>query len=113
MKYVVFGPPYGSLEECLKKKKYHFNNLIDMLMFVVDNSSVINDEHTISFNDLSICRYCFDDELKKHIYVICTDRLADENYIEKFGHPRAYKYFIDLDDSLSDISFLEYKSNYN
>ena len=51
MKYVVFGPPYGSLEECLKKKKYHFNNLIDMLMFVVDNSSVINDEHTISFND--------------------------------------------------------------
>ena len=105
MKYVLLGSPYGSFEECLKNKRYHFNTLVDMLMFIENNSSTINGVHVIRFDYLRIKFYGYSFDIKKDLYMITTDKCCGEDYIEMYGRPSAWCYFVCLDDP--EISLTE------
>ena len=105
MKYVLFGKPYGSFEECLKNKKYHFNTLVDMLIFIENNSSTVNGVHVIRFDDLRMKFYGYSFKIKKDLYKITTDKFCGEDNIEMYGCPQVCGYFVCLDDP--EISLTE------
>lgn len=50
----------------------------------------------LNISDLSIIYYCYDDRIKKDVYMIVTNRLGDEDYIKEFGHPCYISYLINI-----------------
>ena len=50
----------------------------------------------LNISDLSIIYYCYDDRIKKDVYMIVTNRLGDEDYIKEFGHPCNISYLITI-----------------
>ena len=93
MRYFIYGNGGGidKVQEELKKPKETFWYIKDVFEKIIKDC-----KGDINIKDLSLHYYCYDPRIKRDVYMICTNRRGEENYIKKYGGPQFMKYLIYL-----------------
>ena len=46
--------------------------------------------------DLSVIYYAYDERIEKDVYMVVTNKMGDEDYIEEYGHPQFVSYLVTI-----------------
>lgn len=95
MRYFTYGNSGGidNIKKELSNPKVTFDSIKEMLFEV---SRRYQDAWGVLFDieDLSIRYYGYDERIEKDVYMICTNRHGDKNFIEMYGCPQFVSYFV-------------------
>lgn len=93
MKFFIYGNGGGinKVIEELDNPKETFESLKEVFETIVRRYFGLLD-----IEDLSIKYYCYDDRIKKDVYMVVTNRYGDENYIKKYKCPQFVSYLVSV-----------------
>ena len=91
--YFIYGNSGG-----INKVKEELNNPKETFSNIKEVFEKIKERHgnLLDITDLSIKYYCYDDRIKKDVYMVVTDRCGDEKYIEKYKCPQFVSYLVNI-----------------
>lgn len=112
MRLYTFGNGGGidSVIEDIKDNPKTFNSIDKVLDFIANDINDFYDKPVLYKKDLSIEYYAKDERLGKGangygrtVYIVCTSKFDNEDYIKIYGVPQFVKYLIDLDEFPLDV----------
>lgn len=83
---IHYRPNRRYLDEAMKEE-VTFDKMEELLEFLV-----IDGYHQFSKEDVYFSYYGYDDRIDWETYIVCTGKLGDENYMEKYHCPQCIGY---------------------
>lgn len=102
MKLYIYGA-YGGIDKVINDIE-NAPEVFDTLEEVLKRAVCIYNS-CFGIEDLSIQYYGYDDRLKHTVYIICTGRMGEEDFIKEYGKPQFVFYLINLEEVKKSSEF--------
>lgn len=93
MRFFIYGNSGGidKVKEELSNPKETFGGIKEVLVALKERYYNMFDIY-----DLSVIYYAYDERIEKDVYMVVTNKMGDENYIEEYGHPQFVSYLVTI-----------------
>lgn len=93
MRFFIYGNSGGidKVKEELSNPKETFGSIKEVLVALKERYY-----NMFGIYDLSVIYYAYDERIEKDVYMVVTNKMGDEDYIEGYGHPQFVSYLVTI-----------------